>query len=107
MGKPGVGRIREVLSRYHSLATLGQLVDKVVHDGRQPLSTIQTQSSLLIESLLKALKKLDGSSECGKYLEGIHARLLRVKDAAGLIDLVLKRIEPLGGRRRGVRQKYT
>ncbi|OWG19210.1 sensory histidine kinase AtoS [Delftia sp. K82] len=96
-----VGRIREVLSRYHSLATLGQLVDKVVHDGRQPLSTIQTQSSLLIESLSKALKKLDGSSECGKYLEGIHARLLRVKDAAGLIDLVLKRIEPLGGRKKG------
>jgi len=96
-----VGRIREVLSRYHSLATLGQLVDKVVHDGRQPLSTIQTQSSLLIESLSKTLKKLDGSSECGKYLEGIHARLLRVKDAAGLIDLVLKRIEPLGGRKKG------
>lgn len=96
-----VGRIREVLSRYHSLATLGQLVDKVVHDGRQPLSTIQTQSSLLIESLSKALKKLDTSSECGKFLEGIHARLLRVKDAAGLIDLVLKRIEPLGGRKRG------
>lgn len=96
-----VGRIREVLSRYHSLATLGQLVDKVVHDGRQPLSTIQTQSSLLIESLSKALKKVDGSSECGKYLEGIHARLLRVKDAAGLIDLVLKRIEPLGGRKKG------
>ncbi|GAB1840264.1 ATP-binding protein [Achromobacter xylosoxidans] len=96
-----VGRIREVLSRYHSLATLGQLVDKVVHDGRQPLSTIQTQSSLLIESLSKALKKLDASSECGKYLEGIHSRLLRVKDAAGLIDLVLKRIEPLGGRKKG------
>lgn len=96
-----VGRIRVVLSRYHSLATLGQLVDKVVHDGRQPLSTIQTQSSLLIESLSKALKKLDVSSECGKYLEGIHARLLRVKDAAGLMDLVLKRIEPLGGRKKG------
>ncbi len=96
-----VGRIREVLSRYHSLATLGQLVDKVVHDGRQPLSTIQAQSSLLIESLSKALKKLDASSECGKYLEGIHGRLLRVKDAAGLIDLVLKRIEPLGGRKKG------
>lgn len=96
-----VGRIREVLSRYHSLATLGQLVDKVVHDGRQPLSTIQTQASLLIESLSKALKKIDGSSECKKYLEGIHDRLLRVKDAAGLIDLVLKRIEPLGGRKKG------
>jgi signal transduction histidine kinase len=96
-----VVRIREVLSRYHSLATLGQLVDKVVHDGRQPLSTIQAQSSLLLESLSKAIKKLDPNSDCHKFLEGIHGRLLRVKDAAGLIDLLLKRIEPLGGRKKG------
>lgn len=96
-----VVRIREVLSRYHSLATLGQLVDKVVHDGRQPLSTIQTQSSLLLESLSKTIKKLDPKSDCIKFLDGIESRLLRVKDAAGLINLLLKRIEPLGGRKKG------
>lgn len=96
-----VVRIREVLSRYHSLATMGQLVDKVIHDGRQPLSTIQVQSSLLHESLIKNLKKVDENTECYKCLSSITQRLLRVKDAADLIDIVLKRIEPLGGRRRG------
>lgn len=96
-----VVRIREVLSRYHSLATMGQLVDKVIHDGRQPLSTIQAQSSLLYESIMKKLRKIDENTESHKYFSGITQRLLRVRDAADLIDLVLKRIEPLGGRRRG------
>lgn len=96
-----VVRIREVLSRYHSLATMGQLVDKVIHDGRQPLSTIQAQSSLLYESIMKKLRKIDENTESHKYFSGITQRLLRVRDAADLLDLVLKRIEPLGGRRRG------
>lgn len=94
-------RIREVLSRYHTLATLGQLVDKVVHDGRQPLSTIQTQSSILLDSVSKALAKTDENTDGHKLLTGINQRLLRIKDAASLIDLLLRRIEPLGGRRRG------
>ena len=46
-----VVRIREVLSRYHSLATLGQLIDKVIHDSRQPLSTIQGQAALAQEAI--------------------------------------------------------
>lgn len=94
-------RIREVLSRYHTLATLGQLVDKVIHDGRQPLSTIQTQSSLIREAIGKAMKKLGEDAECHGFLNSLDQRLLRVKDAASLIDLLLKRIEPLGGRKRG------
>ncbi|MDG0796044.1 sensor histidine kinase [Pectobacterium punjabense] len=94
-----VVRIRTVLSRYHSLATMGQLVDKVIHDGRQPLSTIQTQSSLLLDFISKALKK--DSDDSHTMLSNINQRLLKIRDAANLIDLVLKRIEPLGGRRSG------
>lgn len=94
-------RIREVLSRYHTLATLGQLVDKVIHDGRQPLSTIQTQASLLLDSTARSIKKTEEGSACHALLSSLRERLLRVKDAAALIDLLLKRIEPLGGRRRG------
>ena len=95
-----VVRLREVLSRYHSLATLGQLIDKVVHDSRQPLATIQGQSALareLIESWLE--KQL--SNECRETLTSIDQRLAKVRESAGLIDLVLRRVEPLGGRRRG------
>lgn len=94
-------RIREVLSRYHTLATLGQLVDKVVHDGRQPLSTIQGQAALAHETLAKALSRPDIDPAFHSLGTDIDQRLGRIKDAAGLIDLLLKRIEPLGGRKKG------
>lgn len=93
-------RIREVLSRYQSLATLGQLVDKVIHDGRQPLATIQGQSSLARESIARK-KKSETDAECLEVLNSVDEKLSRVKSAAGLIDLLLKRIEPLGGRKKG------
>lgn len=95
-----VVRIREVLSRYHSLATLGQLIDKVVHDSRQPLSTIQGQVALASEAIEGWLEE-GVSPECRDKMTGISTRLSRVREAAGLIDSVLRRIEPLGGRRRG------
>ena len=93
--------IREVVSRYHSLATMGQLVDKVIHDGRQPLSTIQGQASLAREVISRTLKKLALDSDCLEILGSVDSKLGKVKDAASLIDLLLKRIEPLGGRRKG------
>ena len=96
-----ISRVKQVLARYHSLATLGQLVDKVIHDGRQPLSTIQGQASLALEATVRASKTNDIRPECSKLLGSLSERLTRVRDAAGLLDLVLKRIEPLGGRRKG------
>jgi hypothetical protein len=36
----GVERAQEVVARYHRLATLGELIDKVLHDGRAPLAKI-------------------------------------------------------------------
>jgi signal transduction histidine kinase len=95
-----VTRIREVVSRYHSLATLGQLVDKVVHDSRQPLSTIQVQATLAYEVVEASLEGAENDA-CREILSSILGRLKKVRDAAGMVDSVLKRVEPLGGRRRG------
>lgn len=95
-----VVRIREVLSRYHSLATLGQLIDKVIHDSRQPLSTIQGQIALAYEAIEGWLEDAV-SEDCRGKIAIISTRLTKVRGAAAMIDTVLRRIEPLGGRRRG------
>ena len=41
-----VVEIQQVLARYHRLATLGQLVDTILHDGRAPLSKIRADVQL-------------------------------------------------------------
>jgi signal transduction histidine kinase len=97
-------RIRGVLSQYHSLATLGQLIDKVVHDTRQPLSTIQGQTGMAREALANMLH--DPSFADGiERLTKADGRMEQVQDAARLIHRVLARIEPLGGRQSGKPKK--
>jgi signal transduction histidine kinase len=96
-----VTRVREALSRYHSLATIGQLIDKTVHDSRQPLSTIQGQTGLAKEAIADWLDLKDLDPDCREHLTEIDSRLTKIKEAAGVIDTVVRRIEPLGGRKRG------
>ena len=38
--------VQEVLARYRRLATLGQLIDTVLHDGRAPLAKIGNEAHL-------------------------------------------------------------
>jgi hypothetical protein len=49
-----VERAQEVVIRYRRLATLGQLIDKVLHDGRAPLSKIGDEADIGLQELRKA-----------------------------------------------------
>lgn len=97
-----VSGLREVLTRYHSLATIGQLVDKVVHDTRQPLSKIVGQSGFAADIVAGLLSQIDEYEEAdAKKVADLAVRIGRIETAAGIIDAVIRRIEPLGGRKRG------
>jgi len=88
----GLKEVQEVLGRYHRLATLGQLIDVVLHDGRQPVASITNQAELGIEAI--ARPKLDPQKE-------LAPRFVSIKLQASNLSTLFKRIEPFGGRRRG------
>ncbi len=100
-----IGEVGEVLARYHRLATLGQLVDKVVHDAAQPIVTIR-QAAVLgeqeLENLAPEVASLVGSARVAKPMK----RFRTVSAQAKVANDVIRRIEPFGGRRRGKSQKY-
>ncbi|MCW9027067.1 MAG: ATP-binding protein, partial [Thiovulaceae bacterium] len=105
--KRQISNFQKVLSQYHALATLGGIVDKVLHDGRQPLATIQTEAGLgkeLLEELLAesssviSVEKSDASS--------IDTGFRKILDQASILRDVFRRIEPFGGRKRGRPKKY-
>jgi len=86
--------IQTVLSRYHRLATLGQLIDVVLHDGRQPVAAIVNE----------ALHGLEDIEELQKEYENllfIHNRFKLIERQGNVLSTIFKRIEPFGGRRRG------
>ena len=87
--------IKTVISRYHSLATLGQLIDILLHDGRQPLSTINTQSLLGKEKV----EKIGISNH--HIFEDLHKKFTTIYSQGQVLSTVFRRVEPFGGRKKG------
>ena len=89
--KDTVTKIQEVISRYRRLSTLGQLIDPIIHDGRNCLGKIDTKTNIIIKEAVKADFNIDKILEKANEIQSIR------KDFAQLF----KRIEPFGGRKRG------
>ena len=99
--------VGEVLSRYHRSATLGQLVDGVVHELAQPLVAIRTAAVLGSESVdaSHALGATDGRRHA--LLETLGGYFKTIASQSRVANDVLRRIAPFGGRRRGRPEKYV
>lgn len=100
--KNQIKKLQGVLSQYHALATLGGIVDKILHDGRQPLAKIQTEAGLgheMAEDLLKLSPDFPQINDFEKRYGKIAAQSSILRD-------VFRRAEPFGGRKRGKPKKY-
>ena len=97
-------RVGEVLSRYHRLATLGQLIDGVVHELAQPIVAIRQASTLGKESIDKASNQTIDKSQLLKKLRGY---MVIINEQTRVVNDVVRRIAPFGGgRKRGRPKKY-
>lgn len=88
-----IGEVQEVIARYRRLATLGQLIDRVLHDGRTPLAKVRNESELALRDI-----EADGPRD---IVDRLRKRLALIVDQATVLAAVFRRIEPFGGRKRG------
>jgi len=88
-------KVKIVISRYQRLATMGNLLDIVLHDGRIPLTKITQDAYLGI----KEINKYSGHK--GREILSIKSHLEDIKEKAEILSTVFSRIEPFGGRRKG------
>lgn len=88
-----IEEVQEVLARYRRLATLGQLIDIVLHDGRAPLSKITSEALLGLRDIAR------GNYE--NLNSRLHKRLETISTQSDVLATVFRRIEPFGGRKRG------
>ncbi|CDG51275.1 putative two-component sensor kinase [Halomonas sp. A3H3] len=100
--KKQIKKLQSVLSQYHALATLGGIVDKILHDGRQPLAKIQTEAGLGLEASEDFIKNNPDDAQF-KIFEKSFGKI--VSHSTILRD-VFQRAEPFGGRKRGRPKKY-
>jgi signal transduction histidine kinase len=90
-----VERVQEVVARYRRLATLGQLIDTVLHDGRSPLTKIRN----VTQDGLRAIKYARTSYDTLIQKLNRHYETIDIQSDA--LATVFNRIEPFGGRKRG------
>jgi len=87
--------IQIILARYQRLATLGQLIDHVLHDGRQPIAAINNEAVLGLEELTRVNEIRDLLSTTTR------TRFTNIRTAGKILATAFKRMEPFGGRKRG------
>lgn len=90
-----VEEVQQVLSRYHRLATLGSLVDTILHDGRAPLTMVKNEAELATIMLGQA--KPDAAAK----LASIGKSLEIIETQSEALATVFRRLEPFAGRKRG------
>ncbi len=90
-----VEEVQEVLARYRRLATLGQLIDTVLHDGRAPLSKISNEAHLGLRDIERARK------DRVRLIRRLSQRFGTINTQSDVLATVFRKIEPFGGRKRG------
>lgn len=90
----GVAEVQQVLARYRRLATLGQIIDVVLHEGRTPVAAISNEAMLANRDIERADKKTAIS-------EVIQKRLSTISHQAEVLSELFKKLAPFSGRKRG------
>ncbi len=86
--------VQEVLARYRRLATLGQLVDTVLHDGRAPLAKIGNEAHLGQRDIERTL------TDNGNLLSRLRQRFGTISTQVAVLTALFRKIQPFGGRKR-------
>ncbi len=89
-----VEAVQNVISRYQGLATLGTLIDIVLHEGRLPLDRIINQSILGRE----AIENVNAEDA---FLDKLRKRFETVELQGRNLGQIFNRIEPFAGRKKG------
>jgi C4-dicarboxylate-specific signal transduction histidine kinase len=84
---------QDVIARYRHLATLGQLIDTVLHDGRAPIAKIGHEAELGLRDIER--------NRNGSLVPRLRERMAAIHGQSDVLAVVFRRIEPFGGRRRG------
>jgi signal transduction histidine kinase len=94
--------VREVVARYQRLATLGQLVDQIIHEIAQPVVGAREAAvaglEIIEDEYLRITTRPPGVED---LIDRLRAEFRIVRDQSRVINETLRRLAPFGGRRRG------
>jgi len=89
-----LGQVKDVFARYSRLATMGQLVDVILHDGRTYLTRIGNEAELGKQSTEKIVEQT-------AVLVEISSSFEKIGQYTASLSQLFRRIERFSGRTRG------
>jgi signal transduction histidine kinase len=93
--------VREVVARYQRLATLGQLVDQIVHEVAQPTAGAREAAIAGLEIIEDGKAALTVPASLDSFVRQLQEQFRLIRDQTRVVADVLRRLAPFGGRRRG------
>jgi signal transduction histidine kinase len=94
--------VREVVARYQRLATLGQLVDQIIHEIAQPVVGAREAAVAGLEIIEDDYVRIAARTpSLDDLIDRLRAEFRVIRDQARVINDILRRLAPFGGRRRG------
>lgn len=88
-----ISKVKEVLARYTRLATLGRLVDDVIHQGQHAVGLIRNRARTMDRAL--------GQPATSERDADLDVAVKSISTQADALASIFRRIAPFGGRRRG------
>lgn len=89
-----IDEIKKLIAVYQGQATLGKIVNVVLHEGRKPLQLFNSHSRIMIKTLDSYKKERDESK-----LQTLENSIQVFKENASLISSLYKRITPFASKR--------
>jgi len=96
-----LGEIKRQIAVYQGQATLGKIVNVVIHEGRKPLQYFKQGSKIIIKDI-NAFKKTDDT----EYLDNIESSLNKFVENSNRLTQLFKRITPLASLRKGQKKDF-
>lgn len=90
-----VVEIQKEIAIYHGQATLGKILDLIMHEARKPLGWFINSASSM-PYFLKAYKE----NKDEKYLDKVFDQTIMFEEQAKLLDSLFKRLNPLSSKKR-------
>jgi signal transduction histidine kinase len=100
-------RLSKTIATYQNQASLGRLVEFILHEARKPLGSINADATLLeraVNLLIKNLNESCYSQNVTKALDRIKESFLSIKKEGAILNDYFKRLDPLSVQRKVKRE---
>jgi len=94
--------LKQIIALYQGQATLGKIVNVILHEGRKPLAYFKNQIPLITEWNDELINKFDQN-----ILEKIINRLSVIKDQGEIFTNLFQKLDPLSAKKRGRKKDFN